>query len=276
MAGQKLSLEEATSARLPFDVAEHIDIEEEKETKRKVEEYKQARAEYLKTVSKMAFTQQCIDDKIMPLKKQKRIIGKYTYGLKGILFANINNVPDVLYMTLLLSILAFALSAFVAVGCASVTDEKALLEWLGTSTEDFHATFSRFILPIPIILLVLSFIQALIIGSIPGQRVFSDDAKEKIEKKSTIERILPDHIVDVPCKLKRFFAGMLIEYNVVAVEFVSESDSLRLWNEKGEHKLFEKDFSGRYYEKEVEYFGTEVEPNKFYNISDLITENAEK
>ena len=276
MGNQKMSLEEATSARLPFDVAEHIDVEEEKEAKRKVEEYKQARAEYLKTVSKMAFAQQCIDDKIMPLKKQKRIIGKYTYGLKGILFANINNVPDVLYMTLLLSILAFALSAFVAVGCASVTDEKALLEWLGTSTEDFHATFSRFILPIPIILLVLSFIQALIIGSIPGQRVFSDDAKEKIEKKSTIERILPDHIVDVPCKLKRFFAGMLIEYNVVAVEFVSESDSLRLWNEKGEHKLFEKDFSGRYYEKEVEYFGTEVEPNKFYNISDLITENAEK
>jgi hypothetical protein len=276
MGNQKMSLEEATSARLPFDVAEHIDVEEEKEAKRKVEEYKQARAEYLKTVSKMAFAQQCIDDKIMPLKKQKRIIGKYTYGLKGILFANINNVPDVLYMTLLLSILALALSAFVAVGCASVTDEKALLEWLGTSTEDFHATFSRFILPIPIILLVLSFIQALIIGSIPGQRVFSDDAKEKIEKKSTIERILPDHIVDVPCKLKRFFAGMLIEYNVVAVEFVSESDSLRLWNEKGEHKLFEKDFSGRYYEKEVEYFGTEVEPNKFYNISDLITENAEK
>ena len=276
MGNQKMSLEEATSARLPFDVAEHIDVEEEKEAKRKVEEYKQARAEYLKTVSKMAFAQQCIDDKIMPLKKQKRIIGKYTYGLKGILFANINNVPDVLYMTLLLSILAFALSAFVAVGCASVTDEKALLEWLGTSTEDFHATFSRFILPIPIILLVLSFIQALIIGSIPGQRVFSDDAKEKIEKKSTIERILPDHIVDVLCKLKRFFAGMLIEYNVVAVEFVSESDSLRLWNEKGEHKLFEKDFSGRYYEKEVEYFGTEVEPNKFYNISDLITENAEK
>lgn len=276
MAGQKMSLEEATSARLPFDVAEHIDIEEEKEAKRKVEEYKRARAEYLKTVSEMAFTQQCIDDKIMPLKKQKRIIGKYTYGLKGILFANINNVPDVLYMTLLLSILAFALSAFVAVGCASVTDEKALLEWLGTSTEDFHATFSRFILPIPIILLVLSFIQALIIGSIPGQRLFSDDAKEKIEKKSTIERILPDHIVDVPCKLKRFFAGMLIEYNVVAVEFVSESDSLRLWNEKGEHKLFKKDFSGRYYEKEIEYFGTEVESSKFYNISDLITEKAEK
>jgi hypothetical protein len=276
MANQKMSLEEATSARLPFDVAENIDIEEEKEEKRKVEEYKQAKAEHLKTVSKMAFTQQCIDDGIMPSKKQKRIIGKYTYGLKGMLFANINNVPDVLYMTLLLSILAFALSAFVAVGCASVTDEKALLEWLGTSTEDFHATFYRFILPIPIILLVLSFIQALIIGSIPGQRVFSDDAKEKIEKKSTIERILPDHIVDVPCKLKRFFAGMLIEYNVVAVEFVSESDSLRLWNEEGEHKLFEKDFSGRYYEEEIEYFGTEVEPNKFYNIADLITEKAEK
>lgn len=30
MANQKMSLEEATSARLPFDVAEHIDIEEEK------------------------------------------------------------------------------------------------------------------------------------------------------------------------------------------------------------------------------------------------------
>ena len=69
---------------------------------------------------------------------------------------------------------------------------------------------------------------------------------------------------------------MLIEYNVVAVEYVSESESLRLWNEKGEHKLSEKDFSGRYYENEIEYFGTEVEPNKFYNISDLITENAEK
>lgn len=26
MANQKMSLEEATSARLPFDVAEHIDI----------------------------------------------------------------------------------------------------------------------------------------------------------------------------------------------------------------------------------------------------------
>lgn len=91
-----MSLEEATSARLPFDVAEHIDIEEEKETKRKVEEYKQARAEYLKTLGKMAFTQQCIDDKIMPVKKQKRIIGKYTYGLKGMLFANVNNTPDIL------------------------------------------------------------------------------------------------------------------------------------------------------------------------------------
>lgn len=271
-----MSLQEAMSARLPFDVAEHIDIEEEKETKRKVEEYKQARAEYLKTIGKMAFAQQCTDDKIMPLKKQKRIIGKYTYGLKGMLFANINNVPDVLYITLLLSFLAFLFSVLVAVGCASITNEKALLEWLGITTEDFHATFFHFILPTPIILLVLSLIQAFIIGNIPGQRIFSDDAKEKIEKKSTIERILPDHIVDVPCKLKKFFAGMLIEYNVVAVEYVSESDSLRLWNEKGEHKLFERDFSGRYYEKEVEYFGTEVEPNKFYNIADLITEKAEK
>ena len=101
-----MSLEEATSARLPFDVAEHIDIEEEKEAKRKVEEYKQARAEHLKTVSKMAFIQQCIDDGIIPSKKQKRIIGKYTYGIKGMLFANINNTPDILYITCLLSILA--------------------------------------------------------------------------------------------------------------------------------------------------------------------------
>ena len=276
MAEQKMSLEEAASVRLPFDVAENIDFEEEKEEKRKVEEYKQAKAEHLKTVSKMALTQQCIDDGIMPSKKQKRIIGKYTYGLRGMLFANINNTPDILYITCLLSILALTLSAIVTIGCASVRDEKALLEWLGTTTEDFKVTFFHFILPIPITLLVLSLLQAFIIRSIPGQRAFSDDTKEKIEKKSTIERILPDHIVDVPCKLKRFFAGMLIEYNVVAVEFVSESDSLRLWNEKGEHKLFEKDFSGRYYEKEVEYFGTEVEPNKFYNISDLITENAEK
>lgn len=272
MGNQKMSLEEATSARLPFDVAENIDIEEEKETKRKVEEYKRARAEYLKTIGKMAFAQQCIDDKIIPLKKQKRIIGKYTYGLKGVLFANINSVPDALYIIAMLLILTLTLSALVAVGCASVRDEKALLEWLGTTTEDFHATFFHFILPIPIILLVLSLLQAFIIRSIPGQR----DTKEKIEKKSTIERILPDHIVDVPCKLKRFFAGMLIEYNVVAVEYVSESGSLRLWNEKGEHKLFEKDFSGRYYEKEIEYFGTEVESSKFYNISDLITEKAEK
>lgn len=276
MANQKMSLEEATSARLPFDVAEHIDIEEEKEAKRKVEEYKQARAEHLKIVSKMAFTQQCIDDKIMPVKKQKRIIGKYTYGLRGMLFANINNTPNILYITCLLSILASVLSALIAVGCASVRDEKVFLEWIGTNTKDFNTTFFHFVLPIPIILLVLSLLQAFIISSIPGQKAFSDDAKEKIEKKSTIERILPDHIVDVPCKLKRFLAGMLIEYNVVAVEYVSESESLRLWNEKGEHKLFEKDFSGRYYEKEIEYFGTEVEPNKFYNISDLITEQAEK
>ena len=227
-----MSLEEATLARLPFDVAENIDIEEEKEEKRKVEEYKQAKAEHLKTVSKMAFTQQCIDDGIMPSKKQKRIIGKYTYGLRGMLFANINNTPDILYITCLLSILALTLSTIVTIGCASVRDEKALLEWLGTTTEDFHATFFHFILPIPIILLVLSLLQAFIIRSIPGQRAFSDDTKE--------------------------------------------SGSLRLWNEKGEHKLFEKDFSGRYYEKEIEYFGTEVEANKFYNISDLITEQAEK
>ena len=75
MGNQKMSLEEATSARLPFDVAEHIDVEEEKEAKRKVEEYKQARAEYLKTVSKMAFAQQCIDDKIMPLKSRRGLLG---------------------------------------------------------------------------------------------------------------------------------------------------------------------------------------------------------
>lgn len=105
-----MSLEEAASVRLPFDVAENIDAEEEKEEKRKVEEYKQAKAEHLKTVSKMAFTQQCVDDGIMPSKKQKRIIGKYTYGLKGMLFANINNTPDILYITCLLSILALTLS----------------------------------------------------------------------------------------------------------------------------------------------------------------------
>lgn len=56
-----MSLEEATSARLPFDVAEHIDIEEEKEAKRKVEEYKQARAEHLKTVSSsVLMTRSCL------------------------------------------------------------------------------------------------------------------------------------------------------------------------------------------------------------------------
>lgn len=271
-----MSLEEATSVRLPFDVAEHIDIEEEKETKRKVEEYKQARAEHLKTVSKMAFTQQCIDDGIIPSKKQKRIIGKYTYGLKGALFANINNVPDALYIIAMLLILALAFSTLVAVGCAAATDEKALLEWVGTTAEEFKVTFFHFILPTPFISLGLLLIDIFFIRNIPGQRDFSDDAKEKIEKKSTIERILPDHIVDVPCKLKKIFAGMLIEYNVVAVEYVPQSGSLRLWNENGEHKLFEKDFSGRYYENEIEYFGTEVEPNKFYNIADLITERAEK
>ena len=126
-----MSLEEATSARLPFDVAEHIDIEEEKEAKRKVEEYKQARAEHLN-------------------------------GLKGMLFANINNTPDILYITCLLSILALTLSTIVTIGCASVRDEKALLEWLGTTTKDFRATFFHFILPIPITLLVLSLLQGFI------------------------------------------------------------------------------------------------------------------
>ena len=276
MAEQKMSLEDATSARLPFDVAEHIDIEEEKEAKRKVEEYKQARAEYLKTLGKMAFTQQCIDDKIAPLKKQKRIIGKYTYGLKGVLLANINSVPDALYITSLLLIFVFIFSVIVTIGCAATIDEKAFLEWMGTTTEEFRAFFIQFIFPIPPISLGLFFINIFFIRNIPVQREFIADTKEKIKKKATEERVLPDHIVDVPCKLKRFFAEMLLEYNIVAVEYVSESDSLRLWNEKGEHKLFEKDFSGRYYEKEVEYFGTEVEPNKFYNISDLITEKAEK
>lgn len=276
MAEQKMSLEDATSARLPFDVAEHIDIEEEKEAKRKVEEYKQARAEYLKTLGKMAFTQQCIDDKIAPLKKQKRIIGKYTYGLKGVLLANINSVPNALYITSLLLILVFIFSVIVTIGCAATIDEKAFLEWMGTTTEEFRAFFIQFIFPIPPISLGLFFINIFFIRNIPVQREFIADIKEKIKKKATEERVLPDHIVDVPCKLKRFFAEMLLEYNMVAVEYVSESDSLRLWNEKGEHKLFEKDFSGRYYEKEVEYFGTEVEPNKFYNISDLITEKAEK
>ena len=36
MAGQKMSLEEATSARLPFDVAEYVDIEAEKEKRKSV------------------------------------------------------------------------------------------------------------------------------------------------------------------------------------------------------------------------------------------------
>lgn len=34
MAEQKMSLEDATSARLPFDVAKHIDIEEEKKRRK--------------------------------------------------------------------------------------------------------------------------------------------------------------------------------------------------------------------------------------------------
>lgn len=276
MAGQKLSLEEATLARLPFDVTEHIDSEEEKETKRKVEEYKQARAEYLKTVGKMEFAQQCIDDKIMPLKKQKRIIGKYTYGLKGALFANINSVPDALYIIAMLLILALVFSTIVAVGCAAATDEKALLEWIGTTTEEFHAAFSHVILPAPFVFLGLLLINIFFIRNIPVQREFIADTKEKIKKKATEERILPNHIVDVPCKLKRFFAEMLLEYNMVAVEFVPESNAIRLWDEEGNHQLFAKDFNGRCYEKETEYFATEVEPSKFYNISDLITEKAEK
>jgi hypothetical protein len=276
MANQKMSLEEATSARFPFDVAEHIDIEEEKETKRKVEEYKQARAEYLKTLGKMAFAQQCVHDKIMPLKKQKRIIGKYTYGLKGALLANINSVPDILYITSLLLILVFIFSVIVTIGCAATIDEKAFLEWMGTTTEEFRAFFIQFIFPIPPISLGLFFINIFFIRNIPVRREFIADTKEKIKKKATEERVIPDHIVDVPCKLKRFFAEMLFEYNMVAVEYVSENGSIRLWDESGEHRLFKKDFCGEAYEKEIEYFGTEIEPNKFYNVSDLITEKAEK
>ena len=271
-----MSLEEAASVRLPFDVAENIDAEEEKEEKRKIEEYKQARAEHLKAVSKMAFTQQCIDGKIMPSKKQKRIIGKYTYGLKGMLFANINSVPDALNIIATLLILALTFSVLVAVGCAAVTDEKALLERVGTTTEDFHAIFFHFILPAPFVFLGLLLIDIFVIRSIPVRRAFIADAKEKIEKKATEERVLPNHIVDAPCKLKRFFAEMLLKYNMVAVEYVSENGAIRLWDESGNHKLFKKDFCGEAYEKETEYFGTEVEANKFYNISDLITEKAEK
>lgn len=276
MAGQKLSLEEATSARLPFDVAENIDLEEEKETKRKVEEYKQARAEYLKTVGKMAFAQQCIDDKIMPLKKQKRIIGKYTYGLKGALLANINSVPDALYVTALLLILVFIFSVIVTIGCSAAIDEEAFLKWAGTTTKEFRAFFIQFIFPVPPISLGLFLINAFFIRNIPVQREFIADTKEKIKKKATEERVLPNHIVDVPCKLKRFFAEMLLEYNMVAIEYVSENGAIRLWDESGNHKLFKKDFCGEAYEKEIEYFATEVEPSKFYNISDLITEKAEK
>lgn len=271
-----MSLEEATSARLPFDVAEHIDIEEEKETKRKVEEYKQARAEYLKTLGKMAFTQQCIDDKIMPLKKQKRIIGKYTYGLKGTLFANINRVPDVLYIIATLLILVFILSVIITIGCSAAINEEAFLEWAGTTVEEFKETFFHFVLPAPFISLGLFLLIGFSIRNIPVQREFIADTKEKIKKKATEERVLPDRIVDVPCKLKRFFAEMLLEYNMVAVEYVSENGSIRLWDESGNHKLFKKDFCGEAYEKEIEYFGTEVKPNKFYNIADLITEKAEK
>ena len=276
MAGQKMSLEEATSARLPFDVAEYIDSEAEKETRKKAEEYKRAKAEHLKTVGKMAFKQQCIDDKIMPLKKQKRIIGKYTYGLKGALFANINGVPDALYIISLLLIFVFIFSVIVTIGCAAAVNEEAFLEWAGTTTKEFRTFFIQFIFPVPPISLGLFLLSAFFIRSIPEEKGFSNNAKEKIEKKAIEERVLPNHIVDVPCKLKRFFAEMLIEYNVIAVEYASESGAIRLWKETGDNKLFEKDFSGGYYEEEVEYFGTEVEPNKFYNISDLITEKAEK
>lgn len=271
-----MSLEEAASVRLPFDVAENIDAEEEKEEKRKVEEYKRARAEYLKTLSKMAFTQQCIDDKITPSKKQKRIIGKYTYGLKGALFANINSVPNALYVIATLLIMALAFSTIMAIGCAASIDEKEFLEWLGTTTEEFRADFFHIFLPAPFVSLGLLLINIFFIRNIPGRRAFIADAKEKIKKKATEERVLPDHIVDVPCKLKRFFAEMLLEYNMVAVEYVSENGSIRLWNESGEHRLFKKDFCGEAYEKEIEYFATEVEPNKFYNIADLITERAER
>lgn len=276
MAGQKMSLQEATSARLPFDVAEYIDSEEEKEAKRKVEEYKQARAEYLKTVGKMAFAQQCIDDKIMPLKKQKRIIGKYTYGLKGALFANVNSVPDALYVIATLLIMALAFSTIVAIMCAASIDEKEFLEWLGITVEEFRADFFHIFLPAPFVSLGLLLINIFFIRNIPGRRAFIADTKEKIKKKATEERVLPDHIVDVPCKLKRFFVEMLLEYNMVAVEYVSENGSIRLWDESGNHKLFKKDFCGEACEKEIEYFSTEVEANKFYNISDLITEKAEK
>lgn len=276
MGNQKMSLEEATSAGLPFDVAEHIDIEEEKEAKGKVEEYKRARAEHLKTVSKMAFTQQCIDDKIMPLKKQKRIIGKYTYGLKGALLANINSVPDALYITALLLILVFIFSVIVTIGCSAAINEEALLKWAGTTTKEFRAFFIQFIFPVPPISLGLFLINAFFIRNIPVQREFIADTKEKIKKKATEERILPNHIVDVPCKLKRFFAEMLLEYNMVAVEYVSKNGAIRLWDESGNHKLFAKDFCGEAYEREIEYFATEVEPSKFYNISDLIIEKAEK
>ena len=276
MAGQKMSLEEATSARLPFDVAEYVDIEAEKETRRKAEEYKKAKAEQLKTVGKMAFIQQCTDDKIMPLKKQKRIIGKYTYGLKGVLLANIKDVPNILYATSLLLFLALVFSTIVTIGCATEINENALLELVGTTTEEFKATFFHFILPVPLISIGLFWLNGFFIISIPGEKGFSNDAKEKIEKKAIEERVLPDHIVDVPCKLKRFFTEMLIEYNVVAVEYVSENGAIRLWKETVDNKVFEKDFSGGYYEEEIEYLGTEVEPNKFYNVSDLITEKAEK
>jgi len=197
MAGQKMSLEEATSARLPFDVAEYVDIEAEKETRRKAEERKQARAEHLKTVGKMAFTQQCIDDKIMPLKKQKRIIGKYTYGLKGTLFANIKDVPNILYATSLLLFLALVFSTIVTIGCATAINESALLEWVGTTTEEFKATFFHFILPIPFVSLGLFWLNGFFIISITGEKGFSNDAKEKIFEEFTKKTGIKVEFLDI-------------------------------------------------------------------------------
>lgn len=183
MAGQKMSLEEATSARLPFDVAEYVDIEAEKETRRKAEECKQAKAEHLKTVGKMAFTQQCIDDKIMPLKKQKRIIGKYTYGLKGVLLANIKDVPNILYATSLLLFLALVFSTIVTIGCATAINESALLEWVGTTTEEFKATFFHFILPIPFVSLGLFWLNGFFIKAFQEKKVLTMMQKRKLKRK---------------------------------------------------------------------------------------------
>ena len=162
-------------------------------------------------------------------------------------------------------------------------ESQKLAEFLATNPTNGARTslgltnnVSHFILPAPFVFLGLLLIDIFVIRSIPVRRKFIADAKEKIKKKAIEERVLPNHIVDVPCKLKRFFAEMLLEYNMVAVEYVSENGSIRLWDESGNHKLFKKDFCGEAYEKEIEYLGTEVEANKFYNTADLITEKAEK